>query len=307
MSNILFFPQVSKKSKGMKQCTVTHFLLLFFFFVTIIRTAAGASMCGRGGCPEVPNHDRIPTGPQPARQESESEEILGFIVGNQDFYARDLEDENPLDEWLDHKGGSDWGRMIMFQRRYVISPWPDALIPYVVWGDKRTKRIVNSTISALQRSTCLAFKTRTDEERYVVIKEGRGGCWTSSLGYPPRDKKVIINLGVGCRFPGKIMHEILHAAGFLHEHTRPDRGSYLEVKWQNIRDDARKNYGIDMRYSTLDIPYDYKSIMHYGRHTFAKTPRHPTLVPKLPVAGDLGGSKLSHLDIRRINTFYECA
>ncbi|XP_069985409.1 astacin-like metalloprotease toxin 2 [Penaeus vannamei] len=274
---------------------MSRLFFLLMFTVTIIQAATGASVCGREGCPEAPS---------PQRQASE--EILGFIAGDQDFFNRDLEHESPVVDWLEDKGDPDWGRMIMLQRRHAILPWPDAQIPYVVWGDNRTRRIVNETLTILQRSTCLTFKIRTEEARYVVLKEGRGGCWTSSVGYPARDKKVIINLGLGCRFRGKIMHEILHAAGFLHEHTRPDRGSYIQVKWKNIREDARKNYGIDLRYSSLDVPYDYKSIMHYGRYTFSETRRRPTLVPKLPVAGGLGGSSLTPLDIRRVNTFYKC-
>ncbi|XP_063611128.1 astacin-like metalloprotease toxin 2 [Penaeus indicus] len=273
---------------------MSHLIFLAVLPIIIFQTASGASVCS-GGCPEAA---------APRRQAPE--EILGFVVGDQEFFTRDLEHESPVVDWLEDKDAPDWGRMIMLQRRHAILPWPDALIPYVVWGDKRTKRIVNETLTILQRSTCLAFKTRTDETRYLVIKEGHGGCWTSSVGYPPRDKKVIINLGVGCRFQGKIMHEILHAAGFLHEHTRPDRGNYIQVKWENIRKDARKNYGVDLRYSSLDIPYDYKSVMHYGRFTFSETSRRPTLVPKFPVAGELGGSSLTPLDILRINTFYKC-
>ncbi|XP_047470221.1 astacin-like metalloprotease toxin 3 isoform X2 [Penaeus chinensis] len=273
---------------------MSHLIFLAVLSIIIFQTASGASVCSNG-CLEAA---------APRRQETE--EILGFVVGDQDFFNRDLEHESPVVDWLEDKGAPDWGRMIMLQRRHAILPWPDALIPYVAWGDKRTRRIVNETLTILQRSTCLTFKARTDETRYLIIKEGHGGCWTSSVGYPPRDKKVIINLGLGCRFPGLIMHEILHAAGFLHEHTRPDRGNYIQVKWENIREDARKNYGVDLRYSSLDIPYDYKSVMHYGRFTFSKAYRRPTLVPTFPVAGELGGASLTPLDIRRINTFYKC-
>ncbi|ROT77310.1 putative low choriolytic enzyme-like [Penaeus vannamei] len=113
------------------------------------------------------------------------------------------------------------------------------------------------------------------------------------------------------------MHEILHAAGFLHEHTRPDRGTYIQVKWKNIREDARRTTGSTFGHSSLDVPTTTNPLMHYGRYTFSEvsacraskamvTRRRPTLVPKLPVAGGLGGSSLTPLDIRRVNTFYKC-
>jgi hypothetical protein len=38
----------------------------------------------------------------------------------------------------------------------------------------------------------------------------------------------------GCVYPQIVMHEFLHALGFAHEQTRPDRDTYVRIYPENI-------------------------------------------------------------------------
>ena len=37
-----------------------------------------------------------------------------------------------------------------------------------------------------------------------------------------------------CIDKGTVIHELLHALGFWHEHSRPDRDEHIQVIWNNI-------------------------------------------------------------------------
>lgn len=89
---------------------------------------------------------------------------------------------------------------------------------------------------------------------------------------------------------GVAAHELMHALGFVHEQSRSDRDNYVTIVWKNImagRDewpherwcDGFKNdvaafsvFLTDQLHNfrkqvtnNLNSPYDYGSLMHYGR------------------------------------------
>ena len=65
-----------------------------------------------------------------------------------------------------------------------------------------------------------------------------------------------------------VLHELGHAIGRIHEMERLDRDFYVDIHYENMNPGSVQNYEtIDKKeilYETYGVPYDYKSIMHYG-------------------------------------------
>ncbi|XP_032368033.1 astacin-like metalloprotease toxin 5 [Etheostoma spectabile] len=140
------------------------------------------------------------------------------------------------------------------------SIWPTADIPYEIHPDLagRTHDIL-AALAMLSNPTCLSFHKRTSESNYLLF-EVSAGC-ASYVGFIGGVQSVFI--GPACTV-GNIAHELLHALGFYHEHTRVDRDKYIIISPNNVMQGMQKNFNMQ-RGKTFELGYDVGSIMHYGR------------------------------------------
>lgn len=113
-------------------------------------------------------------------------------------------------------------------------------------------------------SRFLEFVNRTTETDYVNVINGNG-CW-SYVGRIGGAQNLSISYS-GCFRTGTVQHEFLHALGFWHEQSRPDRDTYVEIIWDNITSGYSSNFA-KQESRSLGAPYDYGSVMHYGPTAF---------------------------------------
>lgn len=70
-----------------------------------------------------------------------------------------------------------------------------------------------------------------------------------------------ISLGNGCHCKGTIIHEMMHALGFYHEHSRSDRDDFVDIKMENIDDNAISMFlKLQPRENRIYTDYDYGKI-----------------------------------------------
>jgi len=104
---------------------------------------------------------------------------------------------------------------------------------------------------------------------------------------------------------GSMIHEIGHAVGLLHEHTRADRDQYIEVRWENIQQDKAFNFELNASGSVDLGDYDYNSVMHYGDYFFSSN-GEPTMRAINAGPDDVLGQRksVSEGDLRAVNALY---
>jgi len=112
-------------------------------------------------------------------------------------------------------------------------------------------------------------------------------------------------LGNSCleRGQGQVQHEIMHALGFHHEHSRPDRDTYVTVLYQNVAESEKHNFDIRNDVDSLGTAYDYKSVMHYSEYELSNVGGQ-TIDAKGNAVGQR--EKLSFLDKVSIRLLYQC-
>lgn len=168
--------------------------------------------------------------------------------------------------------------------------------------------VIERALVEYHKNTCIKFVPRSSSDRdYLSIESGNTGCW-SSVGRV--GGKQVVNLETpGCvRKIGTVIHELMHALGFLHEQNREERDKFVTINTKNIKDGYEVNFSKAKRGETsgFGVTYDYGSVLHYSANSFSKNGQ-PTIEAKKKTKDKMGQREgFSKKDIEKINKMYKC-
>ncbi|XP_064353898.1 astacin-like metalloendopeptidase [Dromaius novaehollandiae] len=182
-------------------------------------------------------------------------------------------------------------------------PRPGAEPPRLLPADNASLKALEEAFGDFARLTCVRFVPRSSQRDFVSIAP-MAGCFSSvgrAGGMQP------LSLAPACLRGGKgvALHELMHVAGFWHEHSRADRDDYISISWDNILPGFEGNF-MKSRTPNMLVGYDYSSVLHYSRYAFSRSGA-PTITPLRAPAAPLGQRRgLSASDAARVNRLYGC-
>ncbi len=120
--------------------------------------------------------------------------------------------------------------------------WPNGRVPYQLeskFTDTEREKIA-SAILFFEQNTCIRWVGKQDTDSDWVYITRRGNKCFSGVGFSGATDEKVLNIGTGCFSLHTIIHEMMHRIGFIHEQSRPDRNSYVEIIEENIRECNKK-------------------------------------------------------------------
>ena len=154
-------------------------------------------------------------------------------------------------------------------------PWTNGVVPYLFDPGMgfSEKRVVEDAMAELAAVCGVTFVPYSSGGHWIWFRENpvQGNVSNSMVGMQQIGQ--FINIGANhWDAHYVIIHEIMHALGFKHEHQRIDRNQYVNILTSNV-DPFGCGGGsclgnFSMFFGVPLGPYDFRSVMHYSKGAF---------------------------------------
>ncbi|KAM8847667.1 meprin A subunit beta-like [Synchiropus picturatus] len=186
------------------------------------------------------------------------------------------------------------------------SVW-DLPVPYTLHRglDLNVKGVVLRALDQFRLKSCIDFTVRETQDYFIHV-QNRDGC-SSSVGQQNLENGQNISFNQYCDFIHIVEKHFLRTLGFYPEHVRPDRDDFITIVYENIREGKSEMFNIVNDSCTEAVPYNYRSLLHYGPLEFSKGFK-PVILNKDPKYQDVIGQseEMSPGDAKKLNLRYKC-
>lgn len=196
--------------------------------------------------------------------------------------------------------------------------WHFGHVPYLIddaklpLGSSDRKEVEDAIARMNQSDVNTVFTPRQNNEPHYLFYTTASGTCSTDIGRISAAGFNTIKCDVASTgfSTWSVVHETLHALGFFHEQSRPDRNNHVTINFANIIQGMQHNFDMADASTVLSIGnYDCESLMHYGPRAFGITVNgvvQTTITVNNPSACPIIGQRthLSPRDINSINTLY---
>ncbi len=184
--------------------------------------------------------------------------------------------------------------------------WPTSIIPFGIHSDLKNPQRVTEAIRYFNENTAVRFVPVTDNDADAIIFIADEENCASYLGHIGGLQPILV--APQCQSQD-LIHELMHALGFVHEHSRTDRDQFLEVLWDQIDPKYLSQFALIPdylihQYSGSVFNFDPHSVMLYPSTAFAKTPGRVTLRAKQNTPLSPATKGISAIDKERLFYLY---
>lgn len=181
--------------------------------------------------------------------------------------------------------------------------WDKAEVPFAISPELPHPERIENAIQYFHEHTSIKWIPFQGQKDAVVFEPGQEHCYS----YVGRVGGLqSIKLAISCQ-GSEILHEMMHALGFVHEHSRLDRDQYIEILWPNIQDQYQPQFAMvpEIYFEPFrGTSFDYHSVMLYHPRSFAKKDDLLSIQSKTNEAISPVSQGLSELDLYRLNRLY---
>ncbi|PAV71059.1 hypothetical protein WR25_11270 [Diploscapter pachys] len=187
-----------------------------------------------------------------------------------------------------------------------IARWTNGVFySYAGSADDIMKQAFQMAVKFWSDHTCINFYENDSIRDRIEVFKG-SGCYSyvGKLGGVQE-----LSLGNGCADRAIASHELGHALGFFHTHSRWDRDDYITVNAKNLDPNYADQYLKESKEinDNFGLPYDYGSIMHYDCTSSSVDGKKITMTAKNDeYQAAMGSPVVSFYDVLMMNIMYNC-